>query len=135
MTSEEPTNTTEDSDAQPKELRERPATQTPEDLARASDVEEYMRDVIDPELGINVVDLGLVYDIWIENGTEAVVNMTLTSPACPLTDVLEDQAEAAVVGNGVATKLTLQWVWMPPWTPAMITEEGREQLRALGFSV
>ena len=135
MTSEEPTNTTEDSDTQPKELRERPETQTPEDLARASDVEEYMREVIDPELGINVVDLGLVYDIWIENGTEAVVNMTLTSPACPLTDVLEDQAEAAVVGNGVATKLTLQWVWMPPWTPAMITEEGREQLRALGFSV
>ena len=56
MTSEEPTNTTEDSDVQPKELRERPDTQTPEDLARASDVEEYMRDVIDPELGINVVD-------------------------------------------------------------------------------
>ncbi|WJZ02699.1 metal-sulfur cluster assembly factor [Corynebacterium freiburgense] len=109
--------------------------QSDADLALASDVEEYLRDVIDPELGINVVDLGLVYDIWIENGTEAVVNMTLTSPACPLTDVLEDQAHSAVVGSGTATKLTLNWVWLPPWGPHMITEDGREQLRALGFSV
>ncbi len=109
--------------------------QSEADLAKAADVEEYLRDVIDPELGINVVDLGLVYDIWMENETQAHVNMTLTSPACPLTDVLEDQAQQAVVGNGVAESLTLNWVWMPPWGPHMITEEGREQLRALGFSV
>lgn len=109
--------------------------QSEADLAKASDIEEYMRDVIDPELGINVVDLGLVYDIWIENGTIAHVDMTLTSPACPLTDVLEDQAEVAVVGSGIVEKLELNWVWSPPWGPHMITEEGREQLRALGFSV
>lgn len=112
--------------------------QTEEQIALAADVEEVMRDVIDPELGINVVDLGLVYDIWIEDneGEEtAVVNMTLTSPACPLTDVLEDQAESAVVGQGIADKLVLNWVWMPPWGPQMITEDGREQLRALGFAV
>ncbi|MDO4631561.1 MAG: metal-sulfur cluster assembly factor [Corynebacterium sp.] len=109
--------------------------QTPEDLAKIGDVEEYMRDVIDPELGINVVDLGLVYNIWMENGTEAHIDMTLTSPACPLTDVLEEQAQAAVVESGAAEKLVLNWVWMPPWGPHMITEDGREQLRALGFSV
>lgn len=109
--------------------------QSPEDLAKASDVEEYMRDVIDPELGINVVDLGLVYDIWIEDATHAVIEMTLTSPACPLTDMLEEQAEAAVVGSGCCTSMDLRWVWMPPWGPHMITEDGREQLRALGFSV
>ncbi|AGF72515.1 metal-sulfur cluster assembly factor [Corynebacterium halotolerans] len=116
---------------------ERP-TQTEEQIALAADVEEVMRDVIDPELGINVVDLGLVYDIWIEEdeGEDvAVINMTLTSPACPLTDVLEDQAESAVVGQGIADKLVLNWVWMPPWGPQMITEDGREQLRALGFAV
>lgn len=118
------------SQAQP----ERPA-QSEADLAKAADVEEYLRDVIDPELGINVVDLGLVYDIWMENETHAHVNMTLTSPACPLTDVLEDQAQQAVVGNKIADSLTLNWVWMPPWGPHMITEDGREQLRALGFSV
>jgi len=103
-----------------------------------ADVEEALRDVIDPELGINVVDLGLVYDIWVEDqegDNVAVVNMTLTSPACPLTDVIEDQAESAVVGNGIADKLELNWVWMPPWGAHMITEDGREQLRALGFAV
>ncbi|MDY3126824.1 MAG: metal-sulfur cluster assembly factor [Corynebacterium sp.] len=108
--------------------------QTEEQIAKAFDATEYMRDVIDPELGINVVDLGLVYDIWFE-GNAAHINMTLTSPACPLTDVLEEQVEAAIVGNKVADEVVLNWVWMPPWGPNMITEEGREQLQALGFSV
>ena len=75
--------------------------QTPEDKRKRDEVEECMRDVIDPELGINVVDLGLVYSIWIENGVDAHIEMTLTSPACPLTDVLEEQAQEAVVGSGV----------------------------------
>ena len=112
--------------------------QSEEDFELASDVEEYLRDVIDPELGINVVDLGLVYDIWSERGddkTTAVVNMTLTSPACPLTDMIEEQAAGAVMTHDLVDKLTINWVWMPPWGPHMITEEGREQLRALGFSV
>lgn len=126
--------TAEDSVENTEETLERPE-QSEEDLARAADVREFMYDVIDPELGINVVDLGLVYDIWIKDENEAVVNMTLTSPACPLTDVLEDQAEAAVVGQAGIDKLTLNWVWTPPWGPQMITEDGREQLRALGFSV
>lgn len=110
-------------------------TQTEEQIAIAADIEEYMRDVIDPELGINVVDLGLVYDIWMEGDREARMDMTLTSPACPLTDVIEDQAQSATVGNGIVDTLTLNWVWVPAWGPHMITEEGREQLRALGFAV
>ena len=109
--------------------------QSPEDLALAADVEEAMRDVVDPELGINVVDLGLVYDIWIHDGTTARVDMTLTSAACPLTDMIEDQAQSAVVDDGPCTELELNWVWMPPWGPEKITEDGREQLRALGFTI
>ncbi|QGU07457.1 hypothetical protein COCCU_07620 [Corynebacterium occultum] len=109
--------------------------QTEAQIAMAADVEEYMRDVIDPELGINVVDLGLVYDIWIEGERDAMMDMTLTSPACPLTDVIEDQSTSAIVGNKVADSLTINWVWIPAWGPHMITEEGREQLRALGFAV
>ena len=111
---------------------------TEEQIALASEVEEYMHDVIDPELGINVVDLGLVYDVWVEedDGEKiAVVNMTLTSPACPLTDVIEDQATQAVLGNTECDAFELNWVWMPPWGPHMITEDGREQLRAIGFAV
>lgn len=102
-------------------------------------VEEALLDVIDPELGINVVDLGLVYQVWVEHtdvGTEAVINMTLTSPACPLTDMLEDQSHGAVVGGiEQISALRINWVWSPPWGPHMINEDGREQLRYLGFSV
>jgi metal-sulfur cluster biosynthetic enzyme len=105
------------------------------------DVEEAMRDVVDPELGINVVDLGLIYDIQIDGGSpdSAVVtlDMTLTSAACPLTDVIEDQAGAALTGGSrpLASEVRINWVWMPPWGPEKITDEGREQLRALGFNV
>lgn len=109
--------------------------QTDADLARASDVEEYLHDVIDPELGINVVDLGLVYDIYFEDDKRVHIDMTLTSPACPLQDMIEDQARAAVIGNGAAEEMTINWVWLPPWGPHMITEEGRSQLQALGFAV
>ena len=97
------------------------------------DIEEAMRDVVDPELGINVVDLGLVYGIQESEGV-AVIDMTLTSAACPLTDVIEDQARAALVGEFV-DEIKINWVWMPPWGPDKITEDGREQLRALGFRV
>ena len=98
-----------------------------------ADVEEAMRDVVDPELGINVVDLGLVYGITIDQQGTAVLDMTLTSAACPLTDVIEDQTETAL--DGIVPGFTINWVWMPPWGPDKITDEGREQLRALGFNV
>ena len=116
---------------------ERPE-QSEQQVSKVFDITEYMRDVIDPELGINIVDLGLVYDIWLEDidGKEtAVINMTLTSPACPLTDVIGEQVEDAIVGNKLADAIQINWVWMPPWGPNMITEEGREMLQALGFAV
>ncbi|MBF6348522.1 MULTISPECIES: metal-sulfur cluster assembly factor [Nocardia] len=105
-----------------------------EDLAQLADLEEAMRDVVDPELGINVVDLGLVYGMRVEEST-AVLDMTLTSAACPLTDVIEDQSRNALVRSGLVDDLKINWVWMPPWGPDKITEDGREQLRALGFTV
>ena len=98
-----------------------------------ADVEEALRDVVDPELGINVVDLGLVYGCHIDQDNIAVIDMTLTSAACPLTDVIEDQAESALAG--LTDGLRINWVWMPPWGPDKITEDGRDQLRALGFNV
>jgi metal-sulfur cluster biosynthetic enzyme len=101
--------------------------------ADAADVEEALRDVVDPELGINVVDLGLVYGVTIDQNNQAIVDMTLTSAACPLTDVIEDQANQAL--EGLVDGLRINWVWMPPWGPDKITDDGREQLRALGFNV
>jgi metal-sulfur cluster biosynthetic enzyme len=107
------------------------------------EIEEAMRDVVDPELGINVVDLGLVYDLRVDpsetEGAKPVItiDMTLTSAACPLTDVIEDQANEALTGgpSALASDIKINWVWLPPWGPEKITDEGREQLRALGFNV
>ena len=103
------------------------------------DLEEAMRDVVDPELGINVVDLGLVYGITVDDtSNNATIDMTLTSAACPLTDVIEDQARQALTGGpgpGLVDDIRINWVWMPPWGPDKITDDGREMLRALGFNV
>ncbi|GGB34217.1 hypothetical protein GCM10011492_26060 [Flexivirga endophytica] len=103
---------------------------TPPNVA---DVEEALRDVVDPELGINVVDLGLIYGITVDSDNAAVIDMTLTSAACPLTDVIEDQTAAAL--EGLVESHRINWVWMPPWGPDKITDDGREQLRALGFNI
>ena len=101
--------------------------------ASLEDVKEAMRDVVDPELGINVIDLGLVYGINIEDDNAVTIDMTLTSAACPLTDVIEDQTRSAL--RGIVDAFRINWVWMPPWGPDKITDDGREQLRALGFNV
>ncbi|AJE40138.1 MULTISPECIES: metal-sulfur cluster assembly factor [Streptomyces] len=98
------------------------------------EIREALMDVVDPELGIDVVNLGLIYGIHIdETASIATVDMTLTSAACPLTDVIEDQAKSAT--DGLVGELRINWVWMPPWGPDKITDDGREQLRALGFNV
>ena len=94
-----------------------------------ADIEEAMHDV---------VDLGLVYGVGVEDGDAgqvALIDMTLTSAACPLTDVIEDQTRSALVGASLVNDIKINWVWNPPWGPDKITDDGREQLRALGFTV
>lgn len=103
-----------------------------EAVAKIEDLEEALRDVIDPELGINIVDLGLLYGITVD-GDSAIADMTLTSAACPLTDIIEEQAREAVAG--LVSDFRINWVWLPPWGPDRITDDGRDQLRALGFNV
>ncbi|MDG4757074.1 metal-sulfur cluster assembly factor [Micromonospora sp. WMMD710] len=106
--------------------------------AMIADIEEAMKDVVDPELGINVVDLGLVYGVHVDDENVATLDMTLTSAACPLTDVIEDQARQALTtgpGGGLVNDIRINWVWLPPWGPDKITDEGRDQLRSLGFNV
>ena len=101
--------------------------------ASIDDVTEAMKDVIDPELGINVVDLGLVYDMQVDESNIAILDMTLTSAACPLQDVIEDQTRSVL--QDLTADVKINWVWMPPWGPNRITDDGREQLRAIGFTV
>ncbi len=97
------------------------------------DLMELMKDVVDPELGINVVDLGLVYGVHVDDENIATIDMTLTSAACPLTDVIEDQTRAALDSH--VSDFRINWVWMPPWGPERITADGRDMMRALGFNI
>ena len=109
------------------------AGDTPRTKASEEDVIEAMKDVVDPELGINVVDLGLLYGQQVHDDHTVTLDMTLTSAACPLTDVIEDQTRTAL--EPLVDDVRINWVWMPPWGPDKITDDGRDQLRALGFNV
>ena len=102
--------------------------------ARFDEIQEALKSVIDPEIGINVVDLGLIYDLgWDDENNALVVHMTLTSAGCPLTDVIEEQTAEAL--DGVVDQFRINWVWMPPWGPDKITDDGRDMMRALGFAM
>lgn len=96
-------------------------------------VVEALKDVIDPEIGVNIYDLGLVYDLNQAEDGSLLINMTLTSAGCPLTDVIEEQTAEAL--DGVVEAFRINWVWMPPWGPEKITEDGKDQMRAIGFSI
>lgn len=97
------------------------------------DVLEAMRDVVDPELMVNVVDLGLVYGVHIDEEANVTLDMTLTSPTCPLTDRIEYDTHTVL--EGLAKTSTINWVWLPPWSLEKITEDGIEQLRSIGYNV
>lgn len=104
------------------------------DPKRYDEIEEALKNVVDPELDVNIVDLGLIYDLnWEDELDALVISMTLTSAGCPLTDVIE--ADTANALDGVVERFKINWVWMPPWGPERITEDGREMMRALGFSM
>lgn len=94
---------------------------------------DAMKNIIDPEIGVNIVDLGLVYGLQESEDGALLINMTLTSAGCPLTDVIEEQTADAL--DGVVEAFRINWVWMPPWGPEKITEDGREMMRAIGFSI
>ena len=102
--------------------------------AKYDEVIEALKDVIDPEIVVNIVDLGLIYGLQqSEEDGSLLINMTLTSAGCPLTDVLEEQTAEALDGHVEAFRIN--WVWMPPWGPELITDDGREQMRAIGFAI
>ena len=105
-------------------------TTTTEDLDAVRDA---LKDVYDPELGLDIVSLGLVYDLRVE-GDWVVIEMTLTTPGCPVSESLPDQAALAAadaLGFGGPTRVDLRLVWDPPWTPERLSAEAAARL---GFS-
>ncbi|MDR1791114.1 MAG: metal-sulfur cluster assembly factor [Propionibacteriaceae bacterium] len=105
----------------------------PQTIPTEDQVREALKEVVDPELGVNIVDLGLLYAIFIDDEGNVMLNMTLTTPTCPLTDRLEYEIYYAL--DPIVRTTAINWVWMPPWTLDCITEDGREQLRAIGFNL
>jgi metal-sulfur cluster biosynthetic enzyme len=83
--------------------------------------------VIDPELGINVVDLGLIYNVLIDE-TKISVDMTLTTPGCPMAGVLAGSVEQAIRQAFEQADVEVSLVWDPPWTPDRLSDAAKEQL-------
>ena len=93
-----------------------------------SDIREALRQVLDPEIGVNIVDLGLVYRIEVD-GASVRIALTMTSPACPLADYLKDLVTSAIrdrVPNVADVDIVVEWE--PPWDPDMMSDEARRQL-------
>lgn len=93
------------------------------------DVLNVLKEVEDPEIGVNVVDLGLVYTVAVDNG-DVNVEMTLTAPGCPMHETIARAAEMAIETLPDVKEAHVTMVWTPPWTPDRLTDEGR---RLLGF--
>ncbi len=110
-----------------------PDVDAPVQVATPDEIYEAMKDVVDPELMINVVDLGLLYGVDVDAEGNVTLDMTLTSPTCPLTDKIE--FDTRYVLEGLASSVTINWVWLPPWSLEMITEDGRDQLRSIGYNL
>lgn len=99
-----------------------------ETVSAADVVREALREnVIDPEIGINVVDLGLVYDIAVEDGI-AKITMTLTTPMCPLGPYLDQEVHSAVGDVPGITGIDVNLVWTPPWEPSKMSEDAKLEL-------
>ncbi|MFN8108859.1 MAG: metal-sulfur cluster assembly factor [Thermoleophilia bacterium] len=102
-------------------------------MATEDDIRSAMKHVEDPELGINVVDLGLLYEVRQDDEGNVVLDMTLTSMGCPLTEKILDDSRAAVSPLEGVTSVEINWVWDPPWSPASMTDEGRFMMKVMGY--
>lgn len=102
-------------------------------MVSEDEIRSAMKQVEDPELGINVVDLGLLYNVNSDEAGNVVLDMTLTSMGCPLTEKIVEDSRAAVGPLEGVTQVDVNWVWDPPWTPDSMTEEGRFLMKVMGY--
>lgn len=92
------------------------------------ELREALKTVYDPEIGINIVDLGLIYGLDVNDEGSVDINMTLTAPGCPLSHVIGAQVREALDGVPGITDVKLNLVWSPPWNPSMMSEEAKDEL-------
>ena len=99
-----------------------PALPTPEQIRTS------LRAVVDPEVGVNIVDLGLIYDVQVSPDALRIA-LTMTSPGCPLGDLIIEEAAAALAADWPeAPPASIELVWNPPWEPAMMSDKARDNL-------
>ncbi len=95
------------------------------------DVRENLKTVYDPEIGVDVINLGLVYDVDLDDKddkTDVLVTMTLTSMGCPLGPILMQEMNRALADLPDVGEIGVNLVWSPPWTPDMMSEEAKDEL-------
>ena len=97
-------------------------------MVNVEQIREKLREVYDPELGLNIVDLGLVYDIQVSEEGDVTVDMTLTTPGCPLHGSISAGAEAAIRSVEGVRNALVNLVWNPPWNPNMMSDVAKKQL-------
>ncbi|MGQ9657466.1 MAG: metal-sulfur cluster assembly factor [Fimbriimonadales bacterium] len=96
---------------------------------------EVLHDVYDPEIPLNIADLGLIYDLQVNDAGEVSILMTLTSPGCPVGDMLAEEIRDRAMSITGITDVQVEFTFEPLWTPERISDEGRQMLRAFGFPV
>lgn len=106
-----------------------------ERLPKVEEILEALKVVKDPEIPVNVVDLGLIYNVHVNPNGVVDIDMTLTAIGCPVQDMIRADAELAVLKVPGVKGVNIDFVWSPPWTPARMTEEGKKQLRMLGYNI
>jgi metal-sulfur cluster biosynthetic enzyme len=102
-------------------------------MATDEEIRSAMKTVEDPELGVNVVDLGLLYGVRQEGDGKVILDMTLTSMGCPLTEQILGDSRAALEPLEGVDEVDINWVWDPPWSPDSMTEEGKFLMKVMGF--
>ena len=89
---------------------------------------DTLKTVFDPEIPVNIYDMGMIYEVRVEENGYAHVKMTLTTPACPVAGTLPGEVEVKIAGVEGVTDAKVELVWDPPWTQAMLSEAARLQL-------
>jgi metal-sulfur cluster biosynthetic enzyme len=108
-----------------------PADQVP----MADQVREALKVVRDPEIPINVVDLGLIYKVDVSDDGVVDIDMTLTSMGCPVQDMIQADAELAAMKVEGVRRVNVEFVWSPPWSTDKMSDDGKKQMRMMGFNV
>lgn len=106
-----------------------------EGIPSSDTILEAMKIVKDPEIPVNIVDLGLVYKCEVSSDGIVDIEMTLTSVGCPVQDMIRADVELAVMRLEGVKAVNVDFVWTPPWTTNKMSEDGKRQMRMFGFSV